>query len=88
MNTRPLFLLTACTWLVHPGGPRIITAETRTAMRQILANIQNGAFAEEWIEESGSGEENLLRMREETGDHPIEEIGERLRKMLPWLDSK
>ncbi|OGQ57666.1 MAG: ketol-acid reductoisomerase [Deltaproteobacteria bacterium RIFCSPLOWO2_02_FULL_50_16] len=66
-------------------GPRIINAQVRAEMKKILAEVQSGAFAREYVEECQSGIPHLKKMREEAKDHPIEKIGERLRGMMPWL---
>jgi ketol-acid reductoisomerase len=66
-------------------GPRIVTDETRAEMKRILGEIQGGRFAKEWILENRAGrpEFNALLRRGES--HPIEEVGGRLRAMMPWL---
>jgi ketol-acid reductoisomerase len=66
-------------------GPRIVTDETRAEMKRILGEIQSGRFAKEWILENRAGrpEFNALLRRGES--HPIEEVGGRLRAMMPWL---
>ncbi len=69
-------------------GPRIVTEETRQTMREVLAEIQSGAFAKEWMAENAAGTPNLLAARRALADHPIEEVGERLRTMMPFLDAK
>jgi ketol-acid reductoisomerase len=66
-------------------GQKVITAETREAMRKILADIQSGEFAKEWIAENEAGHENFDRMREEAAGHPIEKVGARLRSMMDWI---
>jgi len=55
-------------------------------MQQILADIQSGAFAREWIEESRQGGPNFQRMRREQNDHLIEQVGATLRAMMPWSE--
>src|SRR5438132_7956709 len=55
-------------------------------MQQILADIQSGAFAREWIEESRQGGANFQRMRREHNDHLIERVGATLRAMMPWSE--
>jgi ketol-acid reductoisomerase len=66
-------------------GSRVITEETRREMRRILAEIQSGAFAKEWILENEAGRPVFnARARQEAG-HPIEEVGRQLRAMMPWL---
>jgi ketol-acid reductoisomerase len=67
-------------------GKRVISDETRAAMRRILADIQSGEFAREWIAENRAGQENFQRMREEGTDHQVERVGRDLRSMMPWLE--
>jgi ketol-acid reductoisomerase len=67
-------------------GKKVITEETRAAMRQILADIQSGEFAKEWIAENRAGAENFDRMRTEAAGHPIEKVGKDLRSMMPWIE--
>ena len=69
-------------------GKRVITEETRAAMKKILADIQSGEFAKEWIAENRAGGENFERMREEGAAHPVEKVGKELREMMPWIDQK
>jgi ketol-acid reductoisomerase len=68
-------------------GPRIITDETRSEMRTILAEIQSGQFAEEWVNESESGRANYRRLQQQGREHPIEDVGGRLRSMMPWISA-
>ncbi len=67
-------------------GKRVIGPESRAAMKEILAEIQSGAFAKEWIGENEAGGENFAKMREEAKGKEIEEIGGELRSMMPWID--
>jgi ketol-acid reductoisomerase len=67
-------------------GPRVITDETRDAMKKILADIQSGEFAKEWIAENEAGQENFRRMREEAAGSQIEQVGKGLRSMMPWIE--
>lgn len=67
-------------------GGRIITKETRKAMKDILGEVQSGAFAKEWIEENKNGRPVFNKRLEEDSKHPIEEVGRRLRKMMPWME--
>lgn len=69
-------------------GPRIVTEETRKTMRQILDDVQSGAFAEEWIAESRKGAPLLQELRARDREHPIEQVGARLRSMMPFIDPK
>jgi ketol-acid reductoisomerase len=66
-------------------GPRIITAETRAEMRRILDEIQTGKFAQEWILENKAGRPVFNALRRKAAEHPIEEVGDRLRSMMPWI---
>ncbi|VAW09325.1 Ketol-acid reductoisomerase (NADP(+)), partial [hydrothermal vent metagenome] len=63
-------------------GPRIVTEDTRAAMREILAEIQSGEFAREWMAESSAGAPNLLAARQAVADHPVEAVGKQLRAMM------
>jgi ketol-acid reductoisomerase len=69
-------------------GNRVVGDETRAKMKQILADIQSGAFAKEWIEENRAGGKNFAALREAERQHPIEEVGARLRAMMSWLPGK
>jgi ketol-acid reductoisomerase len=69
-------------------GPMVVTDETRAAMRKILADIQSGEFAKEWIAENEAGQENFQRMREEAAGTQIEQVGKGLRSMMPWISKK
>jgi ketol-acid reductoisomerase len=66
-------------------GPRIITDETRAEMRKILAEIQTGEFAREWIMENRAGRPVFEALRRRGQQHPIEDVGARLRGMMPWI---
>jgi len=66
-------------------GPRIITEETREEMRQILAEIQSGEFAREWILENQAGRPVYKALKRQGEQHLIEEVGKKLRDMMPWL---
>jgi ketol-acid reductoisomerase len=66
-------------------GSKIITDETKQAMKAVLERVQNGEFAKEWIEESESGAKNLQALRDQDSAHPIEQVGKRLRDMMPFL---
>jgi len=69
-------------------GPRVITDDTRKAMKKILDDIQSGEFAKEWIAENEAGQENFQRMREEAAGQRIEKVGSDLRAMMPWIEEK
>lgn len=66
-------------------GPRIITEETKKEMRKILEEIQSGKFAKEWILECKANKPVFNALTKKGEDHPIEEIGQKLRSMMPWL---
>ena len=69
-------------------GPRVITEQSKEAMRQMLKEVQDGSFAREWIAENEGGLKKLTKMRQETASHPIEKVGAELRKMMSWLMKK
>lgn len=66
-------------------GPRIITDETRAEMRRILADIQSGAFAKEFILENQAGAPTIKALRRISREHSVEKVGQRLRDMMPWI---
>ena len=66
-------------------GPKIITEKTRKVMQKILKDIQSGKFAREWIKENETGRNNFDRLLNEGDNHPIEEVGKKLREMMPWI---
>jgi ketol-acid reductoisomerase len=66
-------------------GPRVITDETRAEMRRILDEIRSGKFANEWILENQAGRPVFNALRRKSAEHPIEEVGDRLRAMMPWI---
>ena len=69
-------------------GRRVIGAESRAAMGQILAEIQSGDFAREWIAENRAGQESFKRMREEQAGHQVEVIGRELRSQMDWIQTE
>jgi ketol-acid reductoisomerase len=66
-------------------GPRIVNAETKKEMKRALADIQSGRFARDWVLENKAGQPSFKAMRARAAAHPIEEVGERLRAMMPWI---
>ena len=68
-------------------GPRVIDEGTKSRMKEILGEIQTGAFAEEWIAESRSGRARFTELEEAGQGHQIEQVGEQLRSMMPWIAS-
>jgi ketol-acid reductoisomerase len=69
----------------YVSGPRIVNAETKKEMKRVLAEIQNGKFAKDWIAENRSGRKKFLAMREAGAKHQLETVGEKLRSMMPWI---
>ena len=69
----------------YTRGSRIVTPETRAAMRKILTEIQNGEFAREWVKEHASGKPRFKEFKNEARGHLIEEIGTELRSLMPWF---
>ncbi len=69
-------------------GPKVVSDDTRIAMKKILADIQSGAFAREWIAENKSGCKNFNGLREAEKKHQVEEVGARLRGMMSWLPTE
>jgi ketol-acid reductoisomerase len=69
-------------------GKRVISDESRAAMRQLLADIQSGDFAREWIAENRAGQENFERMRAEQADHQVEVVGRELRSHMAWIETE
>jgi ketol-acid reductoisomerase len=72
----------------YTRGPRIVTAETRAEMKKILAEIQAGDFARQWIDENKTGRHNFLAMREAASKQPVETVGRELREMMTFLKKK
>ena len=69
----------------YVSGPRVINEESREEMRQILADIQDGTFASNWILENQAGRPHFLAQRRMRSEEQIEEVGKRLRAMMPWM---
>ncbi|MFT3788196.1 MAG: ketol-acid reductoisomerase [Tepidisphaeraceae bacterium] len=69
-------------------GPKIVTAETKKAMKQVLTDIQTGKFAKEWRAEYEGGLKNFKRLYEADNSHPVEVTGRKLRGMMTWLNAK
>jgi ketol-acid reductoisomerase len=69
----------------YVSGPKIVTAQTREAMRLCLKDIQSGEYAKSFIIENRAGAPTLMSRRRLTAEHPIEVVGEKLRAMMPWI---
>ena len=72
----------------YVSGPRVVDERVKDSMRQILREIQDGSFAERWIDENGRGRETFLRLRQEHADHELEKVGAELRGMMSWLQPR
>jgi ketol-acid reductoisomerase len=66
-------------------GPRIITAETKAEMKRVLEDIQSGRFARDWMLENKVNAASFKAIRRRNAEHPIEQVGEKLRAMMPWI---
>jgi ketol-acid reductoisomerase len=69
----------------YTRGPRIITDETKQEMKRVLDDIQSGRFTRDWMLENKVGQAGFKAMRRRAAEHPIEQVGERLRGMMPWI---
>ncbi|MCH2201279.1 MAG: ketol-acid reductoisomerase [Fuerstiella sp.] len=72
----------------YSSGKRIVTDETRTEMKKILAEIQSGTFARNWLLENKAGQPEFFATRRRERMHEVEEVGRQLRRMMSWIDSK
>jgi ketol-acid reductoisomerase len=72
----------------YTRGPRIITEQTRVEMKKILHEIRSGQFAREWILENKANRPVFNALRRQDRDHPVEQVGKRLRALMTWIDSK
>ena len=70
----------------YVSGPRIIDNQVRENMRQVLREIQDGSFAEKWLDENSNGRAQFLAMRKKDAEHPVEKVGRELRSMMTWLE--
>ena len=66
-------------------GPRIITDATKAEMKKVLTEIQEGKFARDWVLENQAGQPSFKATRRAEAEHPIEQVGEKLRAMMPWI---
>jgi ketol-acid reductoisomerase len=69
-------------------GPRVITPAVKEEMKKILGEIQDGSFAREWVAEDDAGRPNFARLQKEGQEHPIEQVGEKLRGLMSWVGTK
>ena len=75
-------------WGDYQSGPRVITPEVKKAMKQVLTEIQDGTFVNKWVAEHKAGYPNFFAIREKEQKHPIEEVGAKLRSLMPWIKKK
>ena len=66
-------------------GPRVVDAKVKKRMKKVLEDIQTGRFVQEWMQECAAGQPSFKALRRRGGEHAIEEVGERLRSMMPWI---
>jgi ketol-acid reductoisomerase len=69
----------------YVSGPRVVTPDTKAEMKRILTDIQEGRFVRDWMLEVQAGKPTFNAIRRRNAEHPIEEVGERLRGMMPWI---
>jgi ketol-acid reductoisomerase len=69
----------------YTRGPRVVSEQTKSEMQKILREIQDGTFARQWVLENQANRASFLAMRKRDADHPIEEVGKRLRGMMSWI---
>ncbi len=69
----------------YVSGKKIINNDTKKRMKEILGDIQSGKFAKQWMDECKNGQKNFLKMRKDLSNHPIEQVGEKLRALMPWI---
>jgi ketol-acid reductoisomerase len=69
----------------YVSGKKIINSDTKKRMKEILSDIQSGKFAKQWMDECKNGQKNFLKMRNDLSNHPIEQVGEKLRALMPWI---
>ena len=69
----------------YVSGPRLVTPETKAEMKKILTDIQEGRFVRDWMNECAAGQPSFKAIRRRAAEHPIEDVGGRLRAMMPWI---
>jgi ketol-acid reductoisomerase len=72
----------------YVSGPRVVTPETKAEMKRILADIQSGAFTRNWMLENRVNQTSFKAMRGKMAGHPIEQVGAKLREMMPWIKQR
>jgi ketol-acid reductoisomerase len=69
----------------YVSGPRVVGAASKAAMKEILADIQSGKFVKDWMLENKVGQTSFKAMRHKCDTHQMEEVGKKLRAMMPWI---
>ena len=69
----------------YVSGPRVVKPEVKTEMKRILEDIQSGRFVRDWMTECKAGQPSFKATRRRQAEHPIEEVGAKLRDMMPWI---
>jgi len=69
----------------YVSGPRVVTPATKAEMKAILDDIQSGRFVRDWMNENAAGQASFKATRRRAAEHPIEDVGQRLRAMMPWI---
>ncbi|MBI2977449.1 MAG: ketol-acid reductoisomerase, partial [Rhodospirillales bacterium] len=69
----------------YVSGPRLIDEAVRKRMKEVLADIQSGRFTTPWMTECAAGQPSFKAMRRRAAEHPLEQVGEKLRAMMPWI---
>jgi ketol-acid reductoisomerase len=75
-------------WGDYVSGPRVVTAESKKAMKQVLTEIQDGTFVKRWVAEHNAGYPEFFATREKESQHQIEKVGAELRSLMPWIKKK
>jgi ketol-acid reductoisomerase len=75
-------------WGDYTAGPKVINEQSKAAMKQLLADIQSGAFAEDWIDENHNGRPRFNALRKQDTEHRVEQVGRELRRMMPFVDPR
>ena len=69
----------------YVSGKKIVDSKSKEKMKEVLKDIQSGKFTKDWMKECEGGQKNFLKMRADLANHPIEEVGKKLRAMMPWI---
>jgi ketol-acid reductoisomerase len=69
-------------------GPRLIDEGVRKRMKEVLSDIQSGRFTRDWVLENAAGQASFKAMRRRAAEHQIEQVGEKLREMMPWIKER